>query len=343
MRLHIGHHFFGTGNIGDDFMLAGFLSACADAGGAAFTCTTAGDVDSQRRRFPQVRWLPYEMEPRERMVAECDAWVGVGGTPFQLSVGPWFLEHLAGEARMCRDRHKPMFFIGVGVSEPESLQDPRAREVLAQASRVWARDPASADHLAAAGAGAKVVAGADLAHAWLAAHPFPPPEEGVTAYVLNFEDPRQFRPAALDALVRGGPASHRWLFQEVRRLSGSEAENYDALAPDVRAALDVRRPDYASATTAELLSAWGVPRRVLTSRYHGALAAAWMGSSLVVVERSAKLSGAVAELGVVGVKAADDEAILRDALGRAAPVGRGLLQTLASRAAAACAELLAAV
>ena len=25
LRLHIGHHFFGAGNVGDDLMLAGFL------------------------------------------------------------------------------------------------------------------------------------------------------------------------------------------------------------------------------------------------------------------------------------------------------------------------------
>ena len=344
MRLHIGHHFFGTGNIGDDLMLAGFLSACAEAGDVEFTCTTAGDTESQRRRFPQVHWLPYDMEPRQRMVAECDAWVGVGGTPFQLSVGPWFLDHLAGEVRMCREHGKPMFFIGVGVSEPESLRDSRAQEVLAQASKVWARDPASAQHLVAAGAGAKVVAGADLAHAWLSAQTIPPPEEGVSAYVLNFEDARQFRPAALEVVIRAEPKlSHRWLFQEVRRLSGSEAELFDSLAPDVREKLDVRKPDYVNATTGELLAALGVPQRVLTSRYHGALTAAWMGSRVVIVERSAKLTGAAAELGVVGIKAIDDAVTLRDALGRASTVSRPLLDTLAARARSSCAQLLGSV
>ena len=28
-RVHIGHHFYGTGNIGDDLMMAGFLEALA--------------------------------------------------------------------------------------------------------------------------------------------------------------------------------------------------------------------------------------------------------------------------------------------------------------------------
>lgn len=343
-RLHIGHHFFGTGNIGDDLMLAGFLAACSGAPAVSLTCATAGDITSQRRRFPQVQWLPYEMDARIRAVEACDAWVGVGDTPFQLSVGPWFLEHLAGEVRICREHRKPMFFIGVGVSEPQSLDDARGQEVLRYASHLWARDAWSAEQFARAGAGSRTTLAADLANIYLGARRFGPREAGVTGYVLNFEDPRQFRPHALDALVRGRPGtSHRWLFQEVRPLHGSEGELYEKLAIDVRRALDVRRPDYPGATVDGLLSAWGVPEQVISSRYHGALAASWMGARVVAVERSTKLSALVSETGIAGLPAFHDAAAIGQAIDRAASVGESLLRTLGARARSGCAQLLAAV
>jgi hypothetical protein len=344
-RLHIGHHFFGSGNIGDDMMLAGFLHAIGQE--VELTCCSNCDVDSQRRRFPRVQWLPYTMEARAAAVRACDAWVGVGDTPFQLSVGTWFLDHLSGEADLCRAAGKPMYFVGVGVSEVGALEDERGRAVLDYATRVWARDPYSAEALALACAPGKVHLGADLAHLCLRALPPPAaPEAGVIGYVLNFEDPHQFRREALCAFVEAQPPERfqRWLVQEVRPLEGSEMEIWANLPGRCRQYLDLRKPDYHMAGTVQaLLEPWGTPAQVVSSRYHAALVSAWNGSRVVAVERSGKVKGLAAELGLASLHALHDADEVRAALDRAAPVSRALLNSLADRAAAGCAELLAAV
>lgn len=347
MKLHIGHHFFGSGNIGDDLMLAGFLASLEAAGATdvELTCCSAFDIESQRRRFPQVTWLPYSPEARAAAVEACDAWVGVGDTPFQIVVGPWFLDHLAAERDLCRKHGKSMYFVGIGVNEAEALDDPRAQDVLAGAAHVWARDARSAGLVAGACDPVKLSIGADLAHVALRDHArrCPPRiEAGVTGYVLNFEDPRQLDRDALAALLSNpGPDSPRWLVQETRPLPGSELDLFKALPPACRDSVLLCAPAYRDARTIdELLRPWSAPQYVLSSRYHGALAAAWLGCRVVAVERSVKLKGLASQAGLVSLPALHDAAAVRQALEAARPVPRALLERLADRAAASCRHLL---
>jgi polysaccharide pyruvyl transferase WcaK-like protein len=287
------------------------------------------------------------MEARDAAVAACDAWVGVGDTPFQLSVGPWFLEHLRGELDLCRRHGKRMFFAGVGVSEPAALRDVRGTAVLEYATRVWARDALSAQWLSRVCDPAKVGTGADLAHVYLRSlPPFEAPEPGVAGYVLNFESKSQFNRDALCALVEDAAARwprQRWLAQEVRSLEGSEMQLWAALPEPCRARLELRVPDYGRGALGDLLSPWGVPSHLLSSRYHGALIGAWMGARVVAFERSAKVSGLVAELGVIGLPALLDAPRIHAAMDAAAPIQPEKLQALAARAAAGCADLVSSV
>lgn len=244
-RIHIGHHFFGSGNIGDDLMLAGFLDLAGTwLAGATFTCSTPFDRACQQRRFPAIEWLPYEPAVRAASIEACDAWVGVGDTPFQTDVGTWLLDHLAEEAESCRRFGKPMFFV--------------------ESSPAW---------------------------------------------------------------------RHRWLVQEVRALDGSEREILALLPAAVRDRLEVRCPDYAHDSLDALLNGWGTPEVLVTSRYHGALAGAWAGSRILIVERNGKLSGLAAQLGCPSV---GDLRANPDVLGRrypAAAIGRDILMELAATAA----------
>jgi polysaccharide pyruvyl transferase WcaK-like protein len=343
VRLHVGHHFFGSGNIGDDLMLAGFLQAVARSGRrVGLTCCCAFDTHSQRRRFPQIDWLPYTATTRDAAIAACDAWVGVGDTPFQLSVGAWFLEHLRGELETCRRHRKPMYFVGVGVGDPQAVADERAAAVLEYASRVWARDEWSAQMLSKACGAARISPGADLAHVYLAGHSFGEPESAVVGYAMNFEDPSQFSADALCELVRTESAQkqQRWLVQEVRTLPGSEMALWAALPEPCRRRLGLRRPEYTAGSVADLLRSWGTPSHVLSSRYHAALIAAWMGARVVAVERSGKISGLVSELGITGLPTLRDAVAAGTALHGATPVSIEVLRSLADRAAASCRDLL---
>lgn len=339
MRIHIGHHFFGAGNLGDDLMLAGLLRGMEPAA-ARCTCATPS-ADSQRIRFPQVQWLPYDRGSRATAIEACDAWVGVGGTPFQLVVGTWFLDHLAEELALCRCYGKPMYFIGVGVNERAALEHPHAREALAYASHIWARDEQSAAWIAeACGDAAKVTASADLAHLWLCDRAWRHVQAGVAAYVLNFEDDRQVELGAVSELIAQVRGEQRWLVQESRELNGSELVIWANLPADIRAKVAVCGGDYANASTVDaLIEPWGSPETLLTSRYHAAVIGAWAGSRVACIRRNDKLAAVAGQLGAALAPAATDAAELRAAMDTAAPIPRERLERLANLAAASCGEL----
>src|ERR1035438_2265954 len=98
--VHLGHHFFGAGNLGDDFMLAGFLSALGGRA-ARLTCCVPRPAGPLARRFPGIDWLPYDDSTRRACIENCDAWLGLGGSPWQAAVSSWFADHLAAELRFC--------------------------------------------------------------------------------------------------------------------------------------------------------------------------------------------------------------------------------------------------
>lgn len=342
LRLHIGHHFFGAGNLGDDLMLAGFLDALGACGRAVqMTCASAFNTGSQSRRFPQIDWLPYDPAAREAAIDACDAWVGVGDTPFQIVVGPWFLDHLASELELCRRHRKPMYFVGIGVNEPAALDDRRSGDLLAYATHLWTRDSRTAELLAAAGAGDKVTAAADLAHIHLSRRPAPNREQDVVGYVLNFEDPAQFDPNAFcHVLDRLDDRRQRWLVQENRSLAGSERATFDRLPVSCRERLELRVPDYEHGSMDALLDAWGGPGTLVTSRYHAAVIGAWAGARVVAIERSEKIRGLVAQAPIVGLPDLTDATAVLAAIARAEPVGRAALDALARRASDSCGALV---
>ena len=151
LRVHIGHHFFGSGNLGDDLMLAGFLEAARPAflARATLTCCIPHERACQRRRFPEIEWLPYDEVTRAACIRRADVWLGLGDTPFQAIGGhTWFLDHLCQEAAWCRSTRVPMYYLGVGVNEREVVDFPQMRGLIDQAEHLWMRDDDSVEMLA---------------------------------------------------------------------------------------------------------------------------------------------------------------------------------------------------
>jgi polysaccharide pyruvyl transferase WcaK-like protein len=95
---------------------------------------------------------------------------------------------------------------------------------------------------------------------------------------------------------------------------------------------------YATDSLDAFLTNFGTPEAVVSSRYHGALVAAWHGSRLAVIARTAKLHGIVADLEVPALPAIDraDQllALERDGV----RVARVRLESLRARASAMCDE-----
>jgi polysaccharide pyruvyl transferase WcaK-like protein len=345
VHIHIGHHFFGSGNFGDDLMLAGFLrSLGAVRDSLRLTCCTPFDRASQQMRFPEIEWLEYTPGLREEMISSCDCWLGLGDTPFQTDVGRWFLEHLGHELVLCRRFGKPMFFLGVGLNNPEALDDPVSRDLLRYSSHIWARDELSAEKFSDICRSGKVTSGADLAHSYLAGTILGPCESGVVGYVLNFEDASKFSPPALATWVKAqNRRRHRWLFQEVRRLMGSETDLFDQLAPEIVSRFDSRYPDYGKDTLQSYLERWGVPEYLVTSRYHSAIVGCWLGCRVVTIERNLKIAGCARQLKLSILPALTDAGQLQQSIERSSRTDPAVLAALAVTSQEQCREFISKV
>jgi len=343
VRIHLGHHFYGAGNLGDDFMLAGFLEALRRlAPEAAFTCCVPFALEPLHLRFPTVEWLPCDNASRAGCVAASDVWLGLGGSPFQSALSRWFVDHLVSEAAWCARERKPMFYLGIGVQTAAELAVPDIRRLCAQAAGIWTRDPTSARHLAMLSSAPPVECGADLAHIFFREFPPPGPSAGRLTLVANFDYGTWPGEAAFLRAAQAWPAAERiWLAQESRHLPGAERAVHAALPPAEHARWRLVSPEQPGAPLADVLARWPSGEWLVTSRFHAALAGAWAGSKVVVIATNEKLRAAAAELGCPVIPPDADEHAVTSALQAARPAVAGAHQ--ADRARAACAAFVQAV
>ena len=322
-------------------MLAGFLEAARPTflDGTTLTCCTAQDADSQRRRFPEIEWLPYDEATRAACIRRADVWLGLGDTPFQATGGhTWFLDHLCQEAAWCRRADVPMYYLGVGVNEREVVNFPQMRVLIDQAERIWMRDADSVEMLDPLTRPNQATGHGDLAHLALETMRFPPPEPDTLGLVLNFEDPSQYRVNQLASLLAQADGWRlRWLAQEVRALPGSETRLHASLPSGARIRAPLWKPDYAGDRSPRaLLAGWEGLDALFVSRYHASLVGAWMGTKVVVFARSDKVVGAARQLGLATVASVGDTSSILQNLREAIPVERRCLMDLAARAREAC-------
>ena len=342
MRIHLGHHFYGAGNLGDDFMVAGFLAALRTLSPrATFTCCVPFPLEPLRSRFPEIEWLPYDEAVRSRCISECDAWLGLGGSPFQSAQSRWFLDHLVADAAKCATAKKPMFFLGIGVQTTTELAVPEVRQLCAQAVGIWTRDPVSAEHLATFPTRQPVNAAADLAHIFFRDQPPPIAAAGRLTLVANFDYGAWPGQSAFLRAAQTLPANERvWLAQESRSLPGAERALHAALPAAEQARWQLVAPDEAGAPLASALARWPSGEWLVTSRYHAALAGAWARSKIVVISTNEKLRAAAHELGAPSLSPSADEATVAYAFASAHSVQPPLAS--ADLALAACKDFVSA-
>jgi polysaccharide pyruvyl transferase WcaK-like protein len=340
--LHIGHHFYGAGNLGDDFMLAGFLAGAGRAN-LRLTCCVPAPLAPLSRRFPQVEWRPYDPETRRQCIDKCDAWLGLGGSPWQDAVSGWFAAHLTDERRFCAAAGKPMYFLGVGAQDVSAMANPELRASASQAEMIWTRDPGTAESLRAVAPG-RVRAAADMAHIFFQENPPARAEPGRLTAVLNFDYAHWPGCAAALGAAAALPARERvWLAQEARRLPGAEIDLFEHLPPAQRSQWRLQVADVPDSPMAEVAGLWPGGEWLFTSRYHAALEGAWAGSRAVVIVINEKLRAAADEYGYPKVEPDAAPADWTRALAASVPPPPSLLKIRADAARQACAEFFSAV
>ena len=292
-RIHIGHHFYGSGNLGDDLMLDGFLSQF-NSTEATFSCCTPYKSSQLENRFPQVNWLPYTIEERLKAIQASDIWLGLGGSPFQNSVSTWFTDHLIVEANLCNTCSIPMLYLGIGAQESDAFKDPRLIEVFTLSKHIWTRDEETFDKLLKHGLPTQSVSiGSDLAHICFSIHTLSSIKSQQIAATLNFDylDWEGLLPT-LQSLENSSYKEKIWLIQETRNLKGSEQDLYKLLPPILQKSWKPQFADIPYKSMKEVLGNWPASEWVITSRYHTTLASAWAGSKTVVLAINDKLKNA---------------------------------------------------
>jgi polysaccharide pyruvyl transferase WcaK-like protein len=308
VRIHLGHNFYGAGNVGDDFMLAGFLSAMRVlAPSASFTACVPFPLKPLRVRFPEIQWRPYTDIDRAECIVASDVWLGLGGSPFQSAQSGWFIDHLLGEAAFCRKSGKPMYYMGIGVQTQSEVYTPHVEALCRQAIKIWTRDPSSAARMTQLPNCASVSVAADLAHLFFREATSPAACAGRLTLVPNFDYSHwQGCAAVLQAIDNVKPLERVWLAQESRELPGAERDLFAALRPGeqakwrlVVASDDIGLPNTQTTgipTIHNILRNWPSGEWLVTARYHAALAGAWAQSKIVVIATNEKLRGVANEL-----------------------------------------------
>lgn len=307
----IGFDFYGTGNVGDDLMLEGFLLGAPAMGPAeGFARFEAKPV--LEGRFPSIAWRP----EAERTTPSGTVWAGVGDTPIQILSGHWFLERLEKDLLVTVPKSKvqSVVMVGVGVEEEALRERVRFQKVLASVERIGTRDKCSLELLRDGFGvpGDRLVKGADLSNIALS-NIFR--EKSQTERVpgsLAIDFFRERTP------VRDWISVARFLRRQVRRgmkvtLTGTEtrqefeAKQYAIVYPFLNQGasppVDIVFPVYTGASVSGLVEHFRRYECVMASRYHCLLTAAWAGARVCGISRSSKIAGLCSELGLPVVEA----------------------------------------
>ncbi len=169
----------------------------------------------------------------------------------------------------------------------------------------------------------------------------PPAEPDVFGLLLGLQRAGIVDLLAVEKSLERRTAVTRWLMQEARSFPCTERWNFAGLTEWTQTRLELMPFAYATDTVAEFLAHFGSPATVVSSRYHGAVVAAWHGCRVGLIARSAKFDGLVDELDVPFVRAIARPEDLDALAADAAPVAPARLIALRDRAVAMCDDFFA--
>lgn len=302
--IQMGFDFYGSGNIGDDLMVAGFQQALLklqlNRSLPTILARSKWNLSSQELRFPDINWIASSerFNPNAINLIEIECWAGVGDTPFQLTGGDWFLNFLLTEVdKISQFKHKVL--IGVGA---ETEIEPKVKEFSKVAhvfDRISLRDEHSYKILVEKLKlpSQKLFIGSDLANISLpiilkdhdtktkdfmlglivAGETFSKSDiKEVGSFIASQSEPVAFIAGETRLLKR----SESHIFSQLTRLPCSK----------VRGKAVLKVPDYSSGSLYDLVQPICACETVISSRYHGLLTAAWAGCKVAAIGRSSKVS-----------------------------------------------------
>lgn len=333
----MGFDFYGAGNVGDDLMIQGFLDALEDTRQLHLSCSLPKTrVLSQRRRFQRINWYSSSSTERFENFSSNSFWIGVGGTPFQASYGPWLLNRIKSDFDTIP--HAKKYMLGVGCEKEVSREKQLAKEIADQLELIWTRDEASRDVLVnmLRVDPSKVRLGSDLANISLATI-FSTKNMGLSADrtigIAYFsrkdrcEDRQAFR-RFTDSLP--GSIIPVFIANDVRE-KGQEWETFKAIFGPWRR-ITRRRPefivpDYMAPAVGDLVRHFKRFDAVMANRYHALLTAAWAGCRLAALGRSSKIRFLASELDIPLIESPYTVESLRKGYADAKSVPRGVLES----------------
>lgn len=316
--VRVGFDFYGAGNIGDDLMVAGFVESIKSLYSAQtidIKILTKGDIQSQKTRFPELVWI--ERNGNFHYASFLDSlncWAGVGDTPFQLTCGPWLLRSLTDDLKNVKDFSQKVL-INVGAETAILKMRDQFSNLANFFDRISVRDAHTYDILSKdlSVPEEKLFLSSDLANISLPSilsKQNPPVNYGLGLIIagdaLKIKDLSEVKKfiecqkeeiafiageTRFGPLIRNGysfrktPIYERRIFEEISKSFKSKVSQ--------KAKLLV--PNYQSGSLYDLIAPICVCDSIITTRYHGLLAAAWAGCKVSAIGRSSKVS-ALAEL-----------------------------------------------
>jgi polysaccharide pyruvyl transferase WcaK-like protein len=304
-KIILAFDFYGSGNIGDDLMLAGFLAGLEELWpqkNIEIIGTSRWEIDSQRRRFGSLRWLtPADFRALGERSASDALLAGVGDTPVQITCSRWSLDHMLN-LRSCFKGARRVL-INVGAESEAQSHRAEFQEALNQFERISVRDTFSAEVLRRIldGHNDKVVCGGDLASLALKRIAFSKRTASRTGRCLVIAADT-LEPADLDAVAEYLETSQRvdFIANDVKNERSMESNLYRRLAPGRLMGLFRRGrllvPDYNTSDWRDLVRHYMDVEVVVSARYHGILCAAYAGCRVGAIARSSKVEALAKEL-----------------------------------------------
>jgi polysaccharide pyruvyl transferase WcaK-like protein len=344
MEAFLGFDFYGSGNVGDDLMLAGFLNLCSEFD-FTFNCVVPRSVSLLSQRFPEVNWLQDSEYDREEVLSESDMWVGVGDTPFSDRQSSWLLDYVVDQVDLCKRHGNPMYMIGVGAEKEllTSIHRPKASKIIESVKRIVTRDRISLRILEKVWNNHsyldKIVQGVDLAN----------------FYLVN---------SCLDGMIDRGKigicywdedynSEQRLFLKDLLNILRERGYDVEFFANETRPQYERRIyrdlvgfwgwlgihtkssfycPGYVSSSTInELISHYKRYDVVVASRYHALLTAAWMGKRCVGIDNRSKTAALAASLGITAISVPCDVEVAINTIEQSQVINRSELTRLISK------------